>query len=271
MVKRFKMSRTTFIVIFLLLAAGCSQRKDPLAVLGNGQWIDLTWAFDEQSVYWPTNVPFRHDTVFAGINDKGYYYSSFKFSAEEHGGTHFDAPIHFAQGGNSVEKIPVERLTGEGVLIDVSQKAAADRDYRITAGDLQEWERQNGRIPYNAIILFNTGFWKYYPDKEKYISTTLTDQEGVENLHFPGIDPGAAQWLVDNRKILAVGLDTPSIDFGQSKDFMTHRILYPANITGYENLAHLDRLPPKGFWIMAFPMKIRGGSGAPLRIVAFIP
>jgi kynurenine formamidase len=270
-IKSFDMNRFIVILIFLFMAAGCSQQKDPLAILKNGKWIDLTWAFDEQSVYWPTNIPFKHDTVFEGINDKGYYYSSFKYSAEEHGGTHFDAPMHFAQGGNSIEKVPVEQLTGEGVMIDISSKVAANRDYQITAGDLEEWEKHNGRIPDNAIILFNTGFGKFHPDKGSYTGTTLGGKEGVENLHFPGLHPDAAQWLVSNRNIRAVGLDTPSIDFGQSKDFMTHRILYANNLTAYENVANLSQLPPKGFWIMAFPMKIKGGSGAPLRIIAFLP
>lgn len=182
-----------------------------------------------------------------------------------------DAPIHFAQGGNSIEKVPVEQLTGEGVVIDVSSQAVSNRDYLITTEDIEAWEKQLGPLPENAIVLFNTGSAKYYPDRETYTGTTLGGKEGVENLHFPGIHPDAAQWLVDNRKIKAVGLDTPSIDYGQSKDFMTHRILFANNIIAFENVVNLDQLPPKGFWVMAFPMKIRGGSGAPLRIVGFLP
>lgn len=260
------------LLLFLLpLTFGsCSQKPDPLSALKNAKWIDLTWAFDEQSVYWPTNIPFSHDTVFEGINDKGYYYSSFKFSAEEHGGTHFDAPVHFAEGGLSVDKVPVDRLTGEGIVVDVKDKVNANRDYLIGIDDFQAWEKRNGRIPDDAIVLVNTGFARFYPDKEKYTGTTLTGKEGVENLHFPGLDPDAARWLTTERKIKAFGLDTPSIDYGQSKDFMTHRILYAAGLTAYENVANLDRLPPEGFWIIALPMMIRGGSGAPLRIVAVV-
>ena len=271
------MKNKTLIVLILFLAAGCRQaadplaETDPLAVLKSGQWIDLTWAFDEESVYWPTNIPFTHDTVFAGINEQGWYYSSFRFAAEEHGGTHFDAPVHFAEGGMTVEQVPLEQLTGEGILVDVRRQAAEDRDYLITAKDLQDWEAAHGRIPDGAIVLFNTGFWKFYPDKEAYTGTTLTGQEGVAKLSFPGIHPDAARWLVEHRKIKAVGLDTPSIDYGKSSDFMTHRILFADGLTAYENLARLDELPPKGFWVMAFPMKIRGGSGAPLRIVALVP
>jgi kynurenine formamidase len=265
------MKKILVLLIIVISTFCCMQKKDPLALLKNGKWIDLTWAFDEQSVYWPTNIPFTHDTVFEGINDKGYYYSSYKFGAEEHGGTHFDAPVHFAQGGNTIEKVPVGQLTGEGIVIDVIARADSNRDYQISLSDFEEWEKQHGRIPDGAIILINTGFGKYYPDKETYTGTTLSGREGVENLHFPGLHPDAAQWLVNNRKIKGIGLDTPSIDFGQSKNFMTHRILYTASLTAYENVANLDQLPPKGFWVMAFPMKIKGGSGAPLRIVAFVP
>lgn len=250
--------------------SGCSFTQDPIASLKDGQWIDLTWSFDEQSVYWPTNIPFKHETVFEGINDKGYYYSSFKFSAEEHGGTHFDAPMHFAEGANSIEKVPLEQLTGEGIVVDVKAKVSGNRDYQVTTEDFTDWEKKHGRIPDQAIVLVNTGFAKFYPDKETYTGTTLTGAEGVANLHFPGLHPDAAKWLAEERKVKAFGLDTPSIDFGQSKDFLTHRVLFANNLTAYENLANLDQLPPDGFFIVALPMKIRGGSGAPLRIVAFI-
>ncbi|RJR32599.1 MAG: cyclase family protein [Desulfobacteraceae bacterium] len=264
-------SRKFVVLICLFFFLGCAHRSNRLSTLQSGKWVDLTWSFDEQSVYWPTNVPFTHEKVFQGMNDQGYYYSSFKFGAEEHGGTHFDAPIHFAENGNSVEKVPLEQLTGEGVVIDVTAKTSVDRDYRISTEDFEWWEKRNGRIPEGAIVLLNTGFARHYPDKQKYTGTNLAGAAGVENLHFPGLSPDAAKWLTEQRKIKAIGLDTPSIDFGQSKDFMTHRILFANNVTAYENLANLESLPAKGFWIVALPMKIKGGSGAPLRIVAFLP
>jgi kynurenine formamidase len=265
------MNRIATLLTGLILFAGCAHHHDQLSVLKDGKWIDLTWSFDEQSVYWPTNVPYNHETVFQGMNDRGYYYSSFKFCAEEHGGTHFDAPMHFAKGGHSVEEVPVEQLVGEGVVVDVTAKAAMNRDYQVSAEDFVLWEQQNGRIPDGAIVLLNTGFAQYYPDKQRYTGTTLTGAAGVENLHFPGLRPAAAKWLAEERKIKAVGLDTPSIDFGQSKDFLAHRILFAKNLTAYENLANLNRLPAKGCWIIALPMKIKGGSGSPLRIVAWLP
>lgn len=265
------MKYLSLILILFMAMASCHHEHDHLALFAEAQWVDLTWAFDEEAVYWPTNIPFKHDTVFEGITEKGYYYASFKYSAEEHGGTHFDAPIHFAEGGKTVEQINLNKLMGEGVVIDVKAKVANNRDYLVSTQDFIDWEAQHGRIPDHAIILLNTGMAQYYPDKEMYAGTSLTGQEGVDNLHFPGLHPDAAQWLVDERNINAVGLDTPSIDYGQSKDFLSHRILFPHEVTVYENVMNLDLLPPKGSWIIALPMKIKGGSGAPLRIIAFLP
>ncbi|MCX6270018.1 MAG: cyclase family protein, partial [Bacteroidetes bacterium] len=153
----------------------------------------------------------------------------------------------------------------------IREKVAKNPDYQVNVDDINDWEKKYGRIPDKAIVLLNTGFGKYYPDKLKYTGTNLSGKEAVENLHFPGLHPDAAQYLATQRKVNAVGLDTPSIDFGQSKDFMTHRILFANNLTAYENVANLDQLPPKGSWIVSLPMKIKGGSGAPLRIVAFLP
>lgn len=260
-----------FLILISLIFSGCEHRKSAMEILKAGTWVDLTHDFDETAIYWPTNIPFTHDTVFEGINDKGYYYSSFKFSAEEHGGTHFDAPMHFAEGKNSIEKVPLQQLMGEAVVINVKEKAAKDRDYQVSVEDLKDWESRNGRIPEGAVILVNTGFDKFWPDKLKYTGTTKTGAKAVAELHFPGLRPDAAKWLAAERKINAFGLDTPSIDYGQSKDFMVHRTLFKYGLTAYENVANLDALPENGAFILALPMKIKGGSGAPLRIVAFIP
>jgi len=240
-------------------------------VLAGGHWTDLTWNFEESTVYWPTNVPFRHDTVFYGINDKGYFYSSFRYSAEEHGGTHFDAPLHFAQNGRSIEQITPEELTGSAVVIDISVPSAKNSDYLIGPEDFINWEKLNGRIPEHSIVLLHTGFGKFWNDHEKYTGTLKTGAEGVADLHFPGLGKEGAEWLVKERKIKAVGIDTPSIDYGQSKDFLTHRTLCGNNITAYENIANLEKLPATGSYIVAAPMKIKGGSGAPLRLLAWVP
>ncbi|MEI6454998.1 MAG: cyclase family protein [bacterium] len=253
------------LLLFCLVACRQTIITDTLQ---SATWIDLTHDYDSTTVYWPTDEKFRHDTIFCGINAKGYFYSSFRYSAEEHGGTHFDAPIHFLEGGQSIERVDIERLHGPGVVVDVTRQSDENRDYQVAVSDLEKWENQNGKIPDGAIILLNTGFGKFWNDHLKYTGTLKSGLEGVRELHFPGLDPATAKWLVENRKIVAVGLDTPSIDYGPSTDFQSHRILCAAGITIYENVANLDKIPVKGAYIIALPMKIKGGSGAPLRIVA---
>ena len=237
----------------------------------NGSWVDLTYDFDNETVYWPTSEAFKLDTVFEGHTDNDYYYSAFKFSTAEHGGTHLDAPVHFFEGKKTVDQLSIDQLNGQAIVIDVSAACLEDRDYQISSGDIENWEKDNGKLPDHCILLFKTGYGKYWPDKSKYMGTTLSGQEGVDNLHFPGLKPEAATWLVDQRNVKAIGLDTPSIDFGQSKLFETHRILFENDIPAFENVANLDQLPATGAWVIALPMKIKGGSGAPLRIVALIP
>lgn len=263
--------RILFTAIIALAVAGCTRQaavQDPLEVLMNTTWIDLSHDFDQDAVYWPTNQPFKKDTSFYGINDKGYFYASFIFSAEEHGGTHFDAPLHFNEQGRTVEQIPLEQLMGPGVVVDVSERALANRDYLVSTEDLVNWESLHGPMPDGAILLLYTGYDRFWPDPLAYTGTTLKGAEAVAELHFPGLSPEAAQWLVDNRNISAVGLDTPSIDYGQSSEFMAHRILLGHQLTVYENLTRLNELPPKGSFVIALPMKIKGGSGGPLRVIA---
>jgi kynurenine formamidase len=230
--------------------------------------VDLTYAFDSDSVYWPTAETFKLETDFEGVTDKGYFYSAYRYSAAEHGGTHLDAPVHFAKGRNSVDQIPLEQLTGPGLVIDVTAQCTDDPDYLIGVADIQNWERRNGRIAAGSIVLLRTGFGKYYPDRKKYLGTDERGAAAVAKLHFPGLDPTAARWLTTNRSIKAIGLDTASIDRGQSVLFESHRALFEKNIPAFENVANLDQLPIKGFTIVALPMKIKGGSGGPLRIIA---
>lgn len=261
--------KNLFQLLLLLSIIACRPRS-VTDELNSARWIDLTHDFEPNTVYWPTDEPYRHDTVYYGMTEKGYFYSSFKFAAEEHGGTHFDAPVHFGQGQKFIHQVPVEQMHGAGVIVDVTRQSAKNRDYLVTTADLENWESQHGKIPDGAIILLNTGFGNYWEDHLKYTGTLKTGKEGVEALHFPGLAPEAARWLVENRKINAIGLDTPSIDYGQSKDFQTHRILCAAGLTMYENVANLGQLPASGAFIIALPMKIKGGSGAPLRIVALV-
>ena len=253
------------------LATSCTPPAIPSPDFLAGRWIDLTYEFSDETIYWPTSEPFRLDTVAVGMMDAGFYYESYQIATAEHGGTHLDAPVHFAEGKQSTEQIPLERLVGPACVIDVSEKALADRDYLVSVDDITAWEIENGELPEGAIVLLRTGYGRYWPDPEQYMGTSLRGAEGVAALHFPGLHPDAAQWLVDNRSIDALGIDTPSIDYGQSTLYESHQHLFAANIPAFENVANLGQLPATGTFIIALPMKIKGGSGGPLRIVAVLP
>lgn len=230
--------------------------------------VNLAYDFVEgETIYWPTASPFNITVFFKGYNDLGFYYEANDFCAAEHGGTHIDSPIHFAKGKMAVHEIAIDQIIGEAIVVDVSDKTKNNADYQVTVDDLKAWENQYGRIPDDTILLINTGWAKFYPDRKTYLGT---DTKDVSLLHFPGMHPDTARWLVKNRKIKAFGLDTASLDYGQSKLFETHQILFEKNIPGLENLANLDKLPPRGFTVVGLPMKIRGGSGAPLGIIAVL-
>lgn len=263
-----------FVIILLCITTvifqSCSSEKTLSQAIAEGRWIDLSYDLSAQTLYWPNNpTNFKLDTTAEGITPGGFYYSTNAFSAPEHGGTHLDAPIHFAQHGLTADKITIDRLTGDAVIIDVSARAMVNRDYLISTGDIETWEKKNGAIKENTIVLFRTGYGQFYPDAAKYFGTAEKGAGAIPKLHFPGIDPGTAEWLVQH-KIKAVGIDTPSIDYGQSKDFKTHQVLLGAGICGFENIANMNLLPEKGTYIIALPMKIKDGTGGPLRIVAWI-
>ena len=236
-----------------------------------GHLIDLTHSYSSETIYWPTEEGFKLDTKFEGITEKGYYYSAKKFSAPEHGGTHIDAPIHFSQNGATVDQIPLEQLLCRAVVIDVSQDAQDNRDYQVLVQDFTNWETVHGTIPEGTIILLHTGYGKFWPNRLKYLGTEKTGTQALVDLHFPGLSPVAAKWLVENRKINAVGIDTQSIDYGKSEFFETHQVLCKQSIPFFENVANLDKLPSTGTFVIALPMKIKDGSGAPLRLVAITP
>ncbi len=261
------MLRRTALVFALAAPFALSQAQD----LSSGTWVDLTHPLNEDAVFWPTAEMFELETVAEGETDGGYYYSAYNFSAAEHGGTHIDAPVHFAEGKESTDEIPIAQLVSPGVVIDVKEQAAENRDYQITVEDVTAWEEANGQLPEGAIVLFNTGFAQYYPDRERYMGTAERGAEAVADLHFPGIHPDLAAFLASERNIAAVGLDTPSIDYGQSTDFQSHVTLYKQNIYGLENVADLNELPATGATVIALPMKLEGGSGGPVRIVAHLP
>lgn len=254
----------------LLLLGGCATSPRPPIDIAGADVVDLTWTFDEHTLYWPNSPSaFELKRLAYGPTPGGYFYSSNAFSAPEHGGTHLDAPIHFAEHGRSVDQIPPNQLIAPAVVIDVSNQTTTDPDYRLTAADVRAWESRNGAIAGGSIVLLHTGWGKRYSDRKAYFGD---DTPGATNkLHFPSYGAEAARLLVGERHVGAIGVDTASIDYGPSRDFIVHQIANGAGVPGLENLANLGRLPERGAWVIALPMKIGGGSGGPLRIVAIVP
>ncbi len=250
-----------------LAAAGCAAK----AAGSGGRLVDLTHALDASTIFWPTEPGFRLEKVFEGMTEAGYFYAANRFAAPEHGGTHIDAPYHFHSAGRTVDAIPLESLVAPGVLVDVSPACAKDPDYLATTADFLAWEERNGRIAERTIVLIRTGWGERWPDPGRYLGTALTGPEAVEHLRFPGLHPAAAHWLVLKRSVAAVGIDTASIDHGRSRDYAAHVALFERNVPALENVAGLHLLPESGFTVVALPMKIAGGSGAPARIVAILP
>lgn len=257
--------KNTLILLALPAAVG-AQTID----LARMRMVDLTHPFNAQTIYWP-NAPstFKLDKLAYGKTDGGYFYSSFAFATPEHGGTHLDAPIHFSENGRTADQIPLGQLIGPAVVIDVSAKVKSNADYRMTARDVRDFEKTHGTIKPGTIVLLRTDWSKRWPNKKAYLGDDTPGR--TTQLHFPSFGVDAAKLLVEERKVGALGLDTPSIDYGPSKDFMVHRVVYGANIPGFENLTSLDQLPPTGAIVIALPMKIENGSGAPLRAVALVP
>jgi kynurenine formamidase len=232
--------------------------------------VDLTHPFDSETLYWPTSpTKFELTTLTSGMTDGGWFYSANSFCAPEHGGTHMDAPIHFGRGQKTADQISPRQLVAPAVVIDVSQAAADDADYRLSLADVRAWERKHGTIPGGAIILLRTGWSSRWPDRKRYFGDDTPGD--ASHLHFPSYGAESARFLVRERRVGALGVDTASIDHGPSKDFPVHRICAEANVPGLENLDALGEVPERGAWAIALPMKIAGGSGGPLRIIALVP
>lgn len=250
-------------LLWLVLAATCAaQAIDP------SKLVDLTYPFNKETIYWPNAKGFIHRKDSWQRTPLGFWYAAGGFSTDEHGGTHMDSPIHFAEGKLTLEAVPASKLTGPVFVIDIAAAAAKDRDYRATPADVAAFETRHGRIPKGAIVLFRTGWGKFWPNKKAYLGSDVPGD--IKNLHFPGISPAAAELLVQ-REVVGVGIDTASTDHGPSVRFETHQVLSEANVYGLENVAFIERIPPKGATLIAAPMKIENGTGGPVRLLAILP
>lgn len=237
--------------------------------LGDYELVDLSHPYNENTLYWPGSPStFEKKQLAFGETEGGYFYSANSVCTPEHGGTHLDAPLHFASGGMATEEIPLENLIAPAVVIDVSDKAARDRNYRLTVDDVHAFEERYGRIEPGAIVLMRTGWSRHWPDALDYLGDDTPGD--ASKLEFPGFGEGAARLLVLERDVALLGLDTASMDYGRSADFAVHRLAAAHGVGGLENLTNLDRLPPMGAVLLALPMKIEGGSGGPVRVVALV-
>jgi kynurenine formamidase len=232
--------------------------------------VDLSHSFNTDTLYWPTSPSrFEKQQLAFGATDGGWFYSANLVCTPEHGGTHLDAPVHFAAKGIAADEIPLQDLIAPAVVIDVSAKAGADRNYRLSAADVLAFEARHGRIEPGSIVLLRTGWSRHWPDAKAYLGDDTPGD--ASRLQFPSYGAEAAQLLVAERQVALLGVDTASIDYGKSTDFRVHRIAAAQNVAGLENLNNLDELPANGFVVMALPMKIEGGSGGPVRVVALVP
>ncbi|WP_262691755.1 cyclase family protein [Kordiimonas aestuarii] len=232
--------------------------------------FDLSHAYGPDTIFWPTSpIKFEHKELSYGETAGGYFYSAYSFCMPEHGGTHMDAPIHFYRGGDTVSDLALENLIMPAIVIDVRAQAEADRNFRLDVANIEAFEEVYGRIPSGSAVLLATGWDHFWPDVKAYMGD---DSPGdASKLSFPSFGAEAISFLVKERGVKLIGIDTASIDYGKSKDFPVHQIVGRANIPALENLKSIDELPPKGATLIALPIKIKNGSGGPVRAVALVP
>ncbi|KAF2992462.1 cyclase family protein [Methylocystis sp. MJC1] len=264
-----RLLQKTLLGLALSAAALCGAYAQVID-LSASKVVDLSHPYDANTIYWPTEpTGFELKQEHKGVTKGGFFYYSNAFCSPEHGGTHIDAPMHFAENRWTNSEIPLDRLIRPAVIIDISRSAAKNPDYALTPADIAAWEEANGRIPDGAIVLLRTGWSARWPDRKAYLGD---DTPGaVDHLHFPSFGVEAATTLIAERHVSLIGVDTASVDVGASKEFLVHRVIGAANVPGLENLTNLDQLPATGTIVMAMPMKIAQGSGAPARVIAFAP
>jgi len=234
-------------------------------VAGRARLVDLTYSLNEKNPYWPGKnyQPFELKTI-ATLEKDGVL--SKVLSLPEHLGTHIDAPNHFEPDQPALDQIPPDQFFAPGVVIDVTPRVEQDSDYRLRREDIEAWEQEYDRIPDGAVVLMLTGWGRHWTNYDRY-----KNQDARGRMHFPGYSAEAAGFLVDQRRVRGIGIDTLSVDHGLSKDFAVHHVINGAGRYGLENVANLEKLPPRGFYLVVAPIKVETGSGGPTRIIAILP
>ncbi|XP_022663509.1 uncharacterized protein LOC111251308 [Varroa destructor] len=203
---------------------------------------------------------------FHGTTAKDFYQVD-RLCTASHGGTHIDAPRHFNPKRWTLDQIPLRRLFNiPTVIIDVKKKVVKNRGYLLSIRDLQLWENGHGPLPNNSLIIIRTGHHMLWGNREGYFGR----QNGNSTRVFPSMGAKTARWLVHNRDIVGVGIDSPSIDGYPS--LMGHRAFAKKNVYILENLgSHIDQAPKLGTYAFVMPLKIAGASGGPVRVVLRVP
>lgn len=260
---------TCFAFAAVSFAAGIAKSDDtspafPSHFAPGTRIVDLTYPLNGQNAFWPGDnyEPFRLTTI-ATLEDDGVL--SKAFCMPEHLGTHIDAPNHFEADRLSVDELSADQLIGPGVVIDIELRAEQDSDTMLTPEDIAAWENEHGEIPEGAIVLLNTGWGRHWGNELRY-----QNRDTLGALHFPSYSAESARYLLEERNVRGIGVDNLSIDRGMSTEFEVHHIVNAADRFGLENVANLDELPARGFWLIVAPIKIENGSGGPTRIWAVI-
>jgi kynurenine formamidase len=257
----------TFVIgyaVALALFLFAQQRRTPAPESDFRAVVDLTHSINSKVPTYELEEKsgFKAQTVATIEKDK---YFARNISLPEHFGTHIDAPAHFARGMWTVDQIPAERLLAPLDVIDVSTNAKSNPDYQLSVEDIANWEKLNGQIPPGAVVIAHTGWDARWNSIKEYRNA---DAKGV--MHFPGYSLDAAKFLVEARDVYGLGIDTLSIDYGPSQDFPVHQYTLSHSLYHLENVAELERVPPTGAMVVAAAMKLEGGSGGPVRILALL-
>ncbi|WP_138502388.1 cyclase family protein [Nostoc sp. PA-18-2419] len=225
--------------------------------------IHLSHVIDLDIPQWPGDPPVEFETV-AELNNDGYYLR--RFSLGEHSATHINAPNSFYSHSIGIDQYPAQSLVVPAVVIDIREAVKVNFDYALTIADVLAWEEQYGEIASGCVVILNTGWQKKWFDKNAFFNQ---DAEGIS--HFPGFGSDATQFLLEQRQIAGVGIDTHGVDPGQDSSFATNRLVLEQPRIVLENLTNLDQLPPLGTTLAIAILRLRGGSGCPVGVLAFVP
>ncbi|RPI02065.1 MAG: cyclase family protein [Calditrichaeota bacterium] len=220
--------------------------------------IDLSHPVSMKMPHWPGD-PLTVIQSCSNVSCDGYNLN--QLTIGEHSGTHLGAPFHFLDQGKTIDQIKLQQLVSTGIKVDISAQTGENADYLATIEDVLRCENDLNCIPQNAVVLFESGWSRYWHQEQQYWGS---DEKGM---HFPGITLAAADYLVNHWKIAGLGIDTAGIDGGQSKDLKVNRFCAQHDVFHLENLTRLHELSLT-FTLFIGALAIERGSGSPCRVLA---